>query len=86
MVANADALFDKHLITIDEDGTILFSFLIEQDYKLRSDLLLMQKVFSFILTPKRQEYLRIHRDNFKQKEIKRKQGAIEEDSIEEDIL
>lgn len=86
MVANADALFDKHLITIDEDGTILFSYLIEQDYKLRSDLLLMQKVFSFILTPKRKSYLKIHREIFKQKEIERKRGTIEEDSSEENIL
>ena len=86
MVANADALFDKHLITIDEDGTILFSYLIEQDYKLRSDLLLMQKVFNFILTPKRKSYLKIHREIFKQKEIERKIGTIEEDSSEENIL
>ena len=42
-VVSADALFDKTLITIDKDGTILFAYLIEQDYKLRSNLLLYKK-------------------------------------------
>lgn len=86
MVANVDALFDKHLITIEDDGTIIFSYLIDQDFKLRCDLLLTEKVFKYILTPKRKEYLQIHREVFEEKEKKRRNGIVEEDSKEESIL
>lgn len=86
MVANADALFDKHLITIDDDGNIIFSYLIDQDLKLKFELMLTGKVFKYILTPKRKEYLKIHRKKFEEKELERKKGNIEEDSSDEKIL
>ena len=86
MSANADALFDKHLITIDEEENIIFSYLIDQDFKLKCDLLLTEKVFKYILTPKRKEYLKIHMKEFEKKEKDRKKGIVEEDSSEDNIL
>lgn len=86
MAANADALFDKHLITIDDDGNIIFSYFIDQDFKLKCDLLLTGKVFKYILTPKRKEYLKIHRQEFEKKEKQRKKGIIEEDSSDVNVL
>jgi hypothetical protein len=49
LIANADALFDKHLITIDENKEIVFSFLLANDRKLISQLLLNQPIFKDIL-------------------------------------
>ena len=86
MVANADALFDKHLITIDDEGNIIFSYLIDQDFKLKCDLLLTGKVFKYVLTPKRKEYLKNHRQVFEAKELERKRGVVEEDCSEENLL
>lgn len=72
MIANADALFDKHLITIKEDGTIIFSYLLENDYKLKQELRLTEKVFKPILNEKRIKYLKYHNNIFLEKEEKRK--------------
>lgn len=83
MLANADALFDKHLITISDDGEIIFSFLIEKEYKLIQELKLTEKVFKPILNNKRKEYLKRHREVFEEQEIKRKMfKTLEEDSNE----
>lgn len=86
MCANADALFDKHLITITDEGEIKFSYLIND--KLKNDLLLSRPFFSYILTDKRKEYLKIHREIFAAKEEDRKinNNNLEEDSSDETIL
>ncbi len=68
--ANADALFDKHLITIDENGKIIYSFLI--DDRLKHQLHFDDYIFKYLLTPKRKEYLAIHKKIFDDKEIERK--------------
>ena len=83
MIANADALFDKHLITIDQQGNIVYSYLLQNEHKLISELKLADKVFNGILNPKRKEYLKRHNEIFEEKEIKRKlSNGILEDSDE----
>lgn len=72
LIANADALFDKHLITIDENKEIVFSFLLANDRKLISQLLLNQPIFKDILNEQRMKYLAIHKKTFDDQEIKRK--------------
>jgi len=86
MVANADALFDKHLITIDDNGDIIFSFLIDNDQKLKNNLRLTDKVFKNILTTERKKYLEYHREVFKIMEVARKNGVIDNDSSDEELL
>lgn len=71
MCANADALFDKHLITISNEGEIIFSELIKNDRKLISNLLLNQPIFKDILNEQRLHYLEEHRKVFEEKEEKR---------------
>lgn len=70
--ANADALFDKYMITINEDKELVFSFLLENDYVLRNKLLLNQPVFQLVLNDERMRNLEEHRKIFFQKEEERK--------------
>ncbi len=70
--ANADALFDKYMITINEDKELIFSFLLEQDYLLRDNLSLKQSVFSPILNEERMKNIAEHRKIFYEKEEERK--------------
>lgn len=87
MVANADALFDKHLISIDDDGTIIYSYLIEKNGKLIQELRLNEKVFKAILNEERKRYLKYHREVFKAKEkIRKNMSFAPEDSSDEEIL
>lgn len=72
LCANADALFDKHLITISETKELIFSFLLDNDSRLKSQLLLMQPIFQPILNEKRMEYIAYHREQFKKLEVIRK--------------
>jgi len=72
LVANADALFDKHLITINESKDLIFSFLLDQDNLLKSRLMLNQPIFKNILNDKRMKYLKEHREIFFKKEEERK--------------
>lgn len=72
LCANADALFDKHLITINENKELVFSFLLENDEILKNRLLLTQPIFQPILNDKRMKYLAYHRHVFEELEIKRK--------------
>lgn len=72
LIANADALFDKHLITIDENKEIVFSFLLANDRKLISQLLLNQPIFKDVLNEERMKYLAIHKKTFDKLETKRK--------------
>lgn len=76
--ANADALFDKHLITIDENKNLVFSFLLEDNQVLKMQLLLLQPIFKPILNEERMKYLKYHREVFEKEEAKRK-GIEEED-------
>lgn len=87
MVANADALFDKHLITIEDDGTIIFSYLLEKNGKLIQELRLNEKVFKAILNDERKHYLEYHREVFKAKEeLRKKSSAFIDDSSDEELL
>ena len=70
--ANADALFDKHLIAINENKEIIFSFLLDDDIRLKSQLLLMQPIFKPILNEKRMKYLAYHKSIFDAKELERR--------------
>ncbi|MDD2495825.1 MAG: HNH endonuclease signature motif containing protein [Clostridia bacterium] len=72
LVANADALFDKHLITINEDKELIFSFLLEYESKLKAQLQLTIPIFKMVLNEKRMEYLKEHRKIFLEKEEQRK--------------
>lgn len=72
LCANADALFDKHMITVSEDKKLLFSFLIDNDYVLKQKLLLNQQIFDLILNNKRMEYMKDHRETFFRKEEERR--------------
>ena len=76
--ANADALFDKHLITIDENKNLVFSFLLEDNAILKSQLLLLQPIFRPILNEERMRYLKYHKEIFDREEEKRR-GIEEED-------
>lgn len=73
--ANADALFDKHMITIGENKELIFSFLLENEHNLKNQLLLCQPVFRQILNEKRMEYIRFHRQVFEEKENERRNNS-----------
>ncbi|MCR5625365.1 MAG: HNH endonuclease [Lachnospiraceae bacterium] len=70
--ANADALFDKYMISVNEEKKLIFSFLLEPDYKLRNMLLLNQPIFDMILNDERMKYLEVHRKIFLEKEEERR--------------
>ena len=72
LCANADALFDKHLITISEQKELIFSFLMDNDIRLKQQLLLLQPIFKPLLNEKRMEYLAYHRQVFEELEKIRK--------------
>ena len=74
LCANADALFDKHMITVGEDKQLIFSFLLDGNPLLKNKLLLNQPVFELILNDKRMAYMKEHRKIFFQKEEERKRG------------
>lgn len=84
LCANADALFDKHMITITPDKKFKFSFLLDKDYKLQQDLLLNQPIFSLILNDERMKYMEEHRAIFEEKEKKRMKGEYDDDDDFED--
>ncbi|GAA9165252.1 hypothetical protein BTM355_02500 [Helicobacter pylori] len=72
LIANADALFDKHFITIDENKQLKFSYLLENNHKLKSQLNLNNGIFKDILNDRRMQYLAHHRKIFEEKEQERK--------------
>ncbi|MDD2391672.1 MAG: HNH endonuclease [Bacilli bacterium] len=84
LCANADALFDKHLITIDENKNIIFSFLLEHNAKLKSELKLNNGIFTTVLNDDRMKYIEVHRDIFMQKEVLRKLGQLDDKLDEND--
>lgn len=79
LCANADALFDKYLITIDENKELVFSFVLEHDEKLKQLLRLNNEIFKSVLNEKRMKYLEFHRAEFKRKEALRKLGVSDEE-------
>ena len=72
LCANADALFDKHLISINDNEQLVFSFLIDNNKLLKDRLLLNQGVYKDILKPERKKYLHKHYQLFLEKEEIRK--------------
>ncbi len=72
LCSNADALFDKHLITIDENKNLIFSFLLDNDEKLKHQLSLTKNIFDKILNEQRMKYIKHHRDKFFELEEKRR--------------
>ncbi|AFI06707.1 HNH endonuclease signature motif containing protein [Helicobacter cetorum] len=72
LVANADALFDKHLITIDENKQLKFSYLLNNNHQLKSKLHLNNDILKEILNENRMAYLKHHRAVFEKEEQKRK--------------
>ena len=72
--ANADALFDKYMIAINEEKKLIFSFLLEPDYMLRSQLLLNLPVFKLVLNEDRMKNLEEHRRILYKKEEERKKS------------
>lgn len=69
MVASADALFDKHLFTINDNGDIQTSFYIESNVLFR--LGFTQNLYKPLLNEKRLEYLKYHKNKFELKERER---------------
>ena len=76
LCANADALFDKFLITVDENKELKFSFLLDNDPMLKQQLQLNQQPFQLLLNDKRMEYMKWHRNEFEEKEKKRKTNPL----------
>lgn len=74
LCANADALFDKHLISVNEEGKLVFSFLLNNNTRLKTDLHLNQGIYGDILNSKRKEYLKQHYQIFQEKEERRRSG------------
>ena len=73
LCANADALFDKYLITVSEEKELMVSFLLKSNLRLMNNLLLNQPIFKLALNDKRMEYMRFHRQEFmKLEEIRKK--------------
>lgn len=67
LCANADALFDKYMITVGEDKDLIFSGLID-DEQLKESLRLNHEIFKLILNEDRMKYMSEHRAVFYEKE------------------
>ena len=78
LCSNADALFDKHLITVGEDKELVFSFLLDDKFKLKSQLMLSMPIFKAVLNDERMRYLAYHRHKFEECEAARKRGVYTE--------
>ena len=74
LCANADALSDKYLISVNDNGKLVFSFLINNNTRLKTDLHLNQGIYGDVLNNKRMEYLKQHYKIFQEKEERRKLG------------
>lgn len=74
LCANADALFDKHLISIDSNKELIFSFLLDNDFRLKNNLLLNQPIFKNVLNEDRMKYVAHHREIFYKLEEERKRS------------
>lgn len=74
--ANADALFDKYMISISETKQLMFSFLLENEKILCNQLLLNLPIFQYVLNEERMKNLEKHRNIFLQKEEERKKSFV----------
>ena len=83
LCANADALFDKYMITIGEDKNIIFSCLINDDAELKSQLLIDHEIFKQVLNDQRMAYMAENRARFFEKETERAKTSIYIDDDEE---
>lgn len=72
LIANADALFDKFLISINSKKELCHSFLLDKNKLLIQQLRLNQEIFTEILNDERMKYLSYHYEKFLQKERERK--------------
>lgn len=77
LCANADALFDKHIISINENKELEFSFLMKNEFVLKQQLLLLQPVFQPLLNPHRMKYLSHHYKLFLEAEQKRRTEPVD---------
>ena len=68
LVANADALFDKYMITVSDNKELMFSCLLNDNEELKKSLLLDHEIFKQVLNDKRMEYMAVHRRIFMEKE------------------
>lgn len=71
LCANADALFDKYMVTVSENKEFLFSCLIDEN--LKNDLSLNHSILKYVLNEKRMKYMEEHRAMFLEKENDRKE-------------
>lgn len=79
LTANADALFDKYMITVSEDKKLVFSKFIDED--LKKILNLVEITLPDVLNDERMEYMKEHRRIFLEKEqIRETLGRYEEDA------
>ena len=68
----ADALFDKHLITIGKNKELILSCLFNEDKNLIKTLKIDNGIFKPLLNDERMKYLEYHREEFYKKEEERK--------------
>lgn len=81
LTANADALFDKYMITVSEDKKLVFSKFIDED--LKKILNLVEITLPDVLNDERMEYMKEHRRIFLEKEqIRETLGRYEENESE----
>lgn len=73
LIADADALFDQHYISINKNKNLVFSFLLQKNKPLRDSILLKPYIFKDILNDERIKYLKIHYETFLEEEEKRKE-------------
>lgn len=66
LTANADALFDKYMVTVSEDKKLVFSKFIDED--LKRVLNLVEIIMPEVLNDERMEYMKEHRRIFEEKE------------------
>jgi hypothetical protein len=86
LCANADALFDKYMITISEDKNIIFSELLKDEVELKKNLLLDHEIISkHILNEQRMKYMEDHRAKFYEKEAERIDKATNVQAIKSTI-
>lgn len=83
LTANADALFDKYMITVSEDKKLVFSKFIDND--LKRVLNLIDIIMPEVLNDERMEYMKEHRRVFEEKERLRATLGIYEGDEDENI-
>lgn len=70
VTANVDALFDKYLISVKPDGTVVISKTISDTLIEKLDI--AKRIDSKYITEKKKEYLKVHYETFLEREEKQK--------------